>query len=52
MSLLSQAVCYVEIFDWKDGRASEAHQTPEVMAIREPMGPLQENLEIRALQSL
>ena len=49
----SHAVVYVEIFDWKDGRASDvAHQTPEVMAIWEPMGPLLENLEIRALQPL
>ena len=49
----SHAVCFVEIFDWKDGRASDvAHQTPEVMAIWEPMGPLLENLEIRALQPL
>jgi len=49
----SHAVCYVEIFDWKDGRASDvAHQTPEVMAIWEPMGPLLENLEIRALRPL
>ena len=49
----SHAVSFVEIFDWKDGRASDvAHQTPEVMAIWEPMGPLLENLEIRALQPL
>ena len=49
----SHAVCYVEIFDWKDGRASDvAHQTPEVMAIWEPMGPLLENLEIRTLRPL
>jgi quinol monooxygenase YgiN len=49
----SHAICFVEIFDWKDKRASDvAHQTPEVMAIWEPMGPLLENLEIRALQPL
>ena len=49
----SGAVCYVEIFDWKDGRASDvAHQTPEVMAIWEPMGPLLDGLEIRALRPL
>jgi quinol monooxygenase YgiN len=49
----SHAICFVEIFDWKDARASDvAHQTPEVMAIWEPMGPLLENLEIRALQPL
>ena len=49
----SKAVVYVELFDWKDGRASDvAHQTPEVMAIWEPMGPLLENLEIRTLRPL
>ena len=49
----SSGVVYVEIFDWKDGRASDvAHQTPEVMAIWEPMGPLLEDLEIRALRPL
>ena len=49
----SKAVVFVEIFDWKDGRASDvAHQTPEVMAIWEPMGPLLANLEIRALRQL
>jgi hypothetical protein len=49
----SHAVSYVEIFDWKDGRASDvAHQTPEVMAIWETMGPLLENLEIQAIRPL
>jgi len=39
--------------DWKDGRAPDvAHQTPEVMAIWEPMGPVLANLEIRALRPL
>jgi hypothetical protein len=32
---------YVEIFEWKDGQAAGiAHQTPEIMAIWEPMGTL------------
>ena len=32
---------YHELFEWKDGRAPEvAHQSPEVMAIWEPMGAL------------
>ena len=49
----SHAVSFIEIFDWKDGRSSDvAHQTPEVMALWEPMGPLLENLEIRALRPL
>jgi hypothetical protein len=49
----SGAVSFVEIFEWKDGRASDvAHQTPEVMAIWEPMGPLLEGLELRRLDPL
>ena len=32
---------FVEIFQWKNGEASNvAHQSPEVMAIWEPMEPL------------
>jgi len=32
------AVYFVEIFSWKDARASDiAHRTPEVLAIWEPM---------------
>jgi hypothetical protein len=38
---------YIEQFVWKDGNASDvAHQTPEVMAIWEPMGPVLEELTI------
>ena len=37
----------VEYFEWKDGKASDvAHQTPEVMAVWEPMGPVLEDLRI------
>ena len=37
----------VEQFQWKDGNASNvAHQTPEVMAVWEPMGPVLEELVI------
>src|SRR5262249_27418206 len=37
----------VELMAWKDGNASEtAHQTPEVMAVWEPMGPVLEELTI------
>lgn len=36
----------VEIFAWKGARSAEiAHQTPEVMAIWEPMGALCEAME-------
>lgn len=37
---------YVEIFEWVDDQASEvAHQTPEVMALWEPMGACCEHLD-------
>ncbi len=40
-------VTFVEQFQWKDGRVSNlAHQTPEVMAVWEPMGPILEELTI------
>lgn len=40
-------VQFVEFFVWKDGNASDvAHQTPEVMAVWEPMGPVLEELII------
>jgi hypothetical protein len=40
-------VSFVEYFQWKDGRSSDvAHQTPEVMAVWEPMGPVLEELTI------
>jgi quinol monooxygenase YgiN len=49
----SHAVSFVELFQWRDERASDiAHQTPEVMAIWEPMGPLLEGLELRKLEPL
>ncbi len=38
---------FVETFQWKNDKASDvAHQTPEIMAVWEPMGPLLEELEI------
>jgi hypothetical protein len=40
-------VAFIEYFQWKDGNASDtAHQTPEVMAVWEPMGPVLEELTI------
>ena len=42
---------FVEIFSWKDGEASNvAHQTPEVMAVWEPMGAILEDLQIAQLE--
>ena len=47
----SGAVYFIEIFSWRDEEASTiAHQTPEVMALWEPMGPMLENLELAALE--
>lgn len=46
-------VSILELFSWKDGKASDvAHQTPEVMAIWEPMDPMLERLELQAVEEL
>jgi quinol monooxygenase YgiN len=38
---------FIETFQWKNEKASQlSHQTPEIMAVWEPMGPLLEDLEI------
>ena len=40
-------VQFIEQLVWKDCKSSDvAHQTPEVMAVWEPMGPLHEELTI------
>jgi hypothetical protein len=40
----------VELFEWRDADASEtAHQTPEVMAVWETMGPLLESMQLAQL---
>jgi quinol monooxygenase YgiN len=42
-----ERVAFMEYFQWRDGQASDtAHQTPEVMAVWEPMGPVLEELTI------
>lgn len=44
---------FVEYFVWKDGKASDlAHQTPEIMAVWEPMGPVLEELIICEVEPL
>jgi hypothetical protein len=44
---------YIEYFVWKDGKAGDiAHQTPEVMAVWEPMGPVLEELTICEVEQL
>ena len=46
-------VAFVEIFQWKSEKASEvAHQTPEVMAVWEPMGAVLEELKFSKLELL
>ena len=44
---------YVEQFQWKDGTSSSrAHETPEVMSVWEPMGPVLEELTICEVEAL
>jgi hypothetical protein len=44
---------YIEYFQWKDGNVSDrAHETPEVMAVWEPMGPVLEELTICEVEAL
>jgi quinol monooxygenase YgiN len=44
---------YIEHFVWKDGKASDtAHQTPEVMAVWEQMGPVLDDLTICEVELL
>lgn len=46
-------VKYVEYMEWKSAESADvAHQTPEVMQVWEPMGPILENLEILPLDSV
>jgi quinol monooxygenase YgiN len=43
----STSTYFVELFEWADEKSSDvAHQTPDVMAIWEPMGPILANLQI------
>ena len=44
-------VSFVEMFQWTDAEASTlAHQTPEVMAVWEPMGPVLEALKLAVIE--
>ncbi len=44
---------YVEIFAWKDESASAiAHQTPDVMAVWEPMGAICEEMDFPAFEKI
>jgi hypothetical protein len=47
LDVRKERVAFIEYFQWTDGNASDtAHQTPEVMAVWEPMGPVLEELTI------
>lgn len=42
---------FVEMFQWKDEKSSGiAHQTPEVMAIWESMGPILQKLQLTQIE--
>jgi hypothetical protein len=44
---------FVELFQWKAAQSSEvAHQTPEVMAVWETMGPILEKLDLVELEKV
>lgn len=44
---------FVESFHWRDGEAADrAHETPEVMAVWETMGPHLEAMTLTTLESL
>ena len=45
--------CFVEEFSWRDAEASGlAHQTPEIMAVWEPMGAVLESMSILQLDPI
>lgn len=47
----SQAVVYAEMMSWKNEEAAGiAHQTPEVMAVWEPMGNVLDDLQILTIE--
>jgi hypothetical protein len=44
---------FIETFQWRDAQASDlAHQTPEVMAVWETMGPHLESMTLTTLEPL
>jgi hypothetical protein len=44
---------FVEMFSWRDEKASGlAHQTPEIMAVWEPMTPILDGLEISVIDAV
>jgi hypothetical protein len=48
-----QRTHFVEMFQWKDGQSSDlAHQSPEVMAIWEPMTPILDDMQINEVEPI
>ncbi len=48
----SGQVAFVETFEWKNsGSAEVAHQTPEIMAVWEPMGPILADLKLTRIEA-
>src|SRR5262245_24506208 len=48
-----EAPYFIELMSWKDEKSSDiAHQTPEVMAVWEPMGGVLEDLKIVKLEPI
>jgi hypothetical protein len=46
-------VAFVEMFEWRDAKAPQlAHQSPEVMAVWEPMASVMEGVEIAEAELL
>ena len=44
---------FVEMFSWRDKQAPDvAHQTPEVMAVWEPMTPLLEGMTLAVVEEV
>ena len=44
---------FIEMFSWRDEKAAGlAHQTPELMAVWEPMTPILESLEIAVIDAV
>jgi len=44
---------FVELFEWKNAAAPDvAHQTPEVMSVWEPMGPMLDGMDLIALSDV
>ncbi len=47
------SIAFVELFEWKDENSPDvAHQTPDVMAVWEPMGAVMDGMEIAQVQAI